>query len=79
MKKLFFIAFILRGLFVEAQTVKLVRNDAERKVDVLVGGQFFTSYIYPDEKILKKTSPFPYKNGKRNDYYTRLSSCASRK
>lgn len=64
MKKLLFIAFILRGLFVEAQTVKLVRNDAERKVDVLVGGQFFTSYIYPDEKILKKPVLFPIKTAK---------------
>jgi hypothetical protein len=64
MKKLLFIAFILRGLFVEAQTVKFVRNDAERKVDVLVGGQFFTSYIYPDEKILKKPVLFPIKTAK---------------
>jgi hypothetical protein len=64
MKKLLFIALILRGLFVEAQTVKLVRNDAERKVDVLVGGQFFTSYIYPDEKILKKPVLFPIKTAK---------------
>lgn len=64
MKKLLFIAFILRGLFVEAQTVKLVRNDAERKVDILVGGQFFTSYIYPDEKILKKPVLFPIKTAK---------------
>ena len=48
----------------DAQTVKLVRNDAERKVDVLVGGQFFTSYIYPDEKILKKPVLFPIKTSK---------------
>ncbi len=64
MKKLLFIALILRGLLCDAQTVKLVRNDAERKVDVLVGGQFFTSYIYPDEKILKKPVLFPIKTSK---------------
>ena len=64
MKKLLLIALILRGLMCDAQTVKLVRNDAERKVDVLVGGQFFTSYIYPDEKILKKPVLFPIKTSK---------------
>ncbi len=64
MKKLLLIALILRSLFCDAQTVKLVRNDAERKVDVLVGGQFFTSYIYPDEKILKKPVLFPIKTSK---------------
>ena len=64
MKKLLLIALILRGLMCDAQTVKLVRNDAERKVDVLVGGQFFTSYIYPDEKNLKKPVLFPIKTSK---------------
>ncbi len=64
MKKLLLLVFILRGFFCDAQTVKLVRNDAERKVDVLVGGQFFTSYIYPDEKILKKPVLFPIKTSK---------------
>ncbi len=56
MKKLLLIAFILRGPFCAAQKVEFVRKDAERKVDVLVGGQFFTSYIYPLESVLK--SPF---------------------
>ncbi len=72
MKKLLLIAFILclhpdfsgRGLFLNAQTVKLVRKDAERKVDVLIGGQLFTSYIYPDEKILKKPVLFPIKTAR---------------
>ena len=64
MKKLLLIALILRGLLCDAQTVKLIRNDAERKVDVMVGGQFFTSFIYPDEKILKKQVLFPIKTAK---------------
>ncbi|MBL7813896.1 MAG: PmoA family protein [Saprospiraceae bacterium] len=64
MKKLLLIALILRGLFCEAQTVKFVKNEAESKVDVLIGGQFFTSYIYPDEKILKKPVLFPIKTAK---------------
>ena len=34
------------------QTVNLQVNEAEKKVDVLIDGEFFTSYIYPD-KIMK--------------------------
>ena len=33
---------------VEKNKIQLVRNDAEKKVDVLVDGELFTSYIYPD-------------------------------
>lgn len=28
--------------------IKLVENKAEKKVDVMIGGELFTSYIYPD-------------------------------
>lgn len=28
--------------------LKLVRNDNEKRVDVLVDGKLFTAYIYPD-------------------------------
>lgn len=64
MKKLLLIALILRGLFCDAQTVQFVRKDADRKVDVLIDGQFFTAYIYPSETVLKKPVLFPIKTSK---------------
>ncbi|MEM1136840.1 MAG: PmoA family protein [Bacteroidota bacterium] len=36
----------------EENSVKLIRNDTERKVDVLVNGKLFTAYQYP-ESIMK--------------------------
>ena len=40
--------------------VKLVNNEAEQKVDVLIDGKIFTSYIYSDKiSVLKKTTLFP--------------------
>lgn len=42
------------------QTVQLVQNDAEKRVDVLVGGQLFTSYLYTDTlPVLKKPVLYP--------------------
>lgn len=64
MKKLLLTALILRGLFCDAQTVQFVRKDADRKVDVLIDGQFFTAYIYPSESVLKKPVLFPIKTSK---------------
>ena len=37
--------------------IKLTRNDAEKKVDVMIDGKFFTSYIYPES--IKKPVLFP--------------------
>ena len=40
--------------------VNLVRNDAEQKIDVLVDGKLFTSYLYTDKlSVLKKTVLYP--------------------
>ncbi|MEN9610888.1 MAG: hypothetical protein RLZZ628_1702 [Bacteroidota bacterium] len=64
MKKLFLFAFLLNSFFCAAQKVEFIRKDAERKVDVLIGGQFFTSYIYPSESVLKKPVLFPIKTSK---------------
>jgi hypothetical protein len=64
MKKLLLTALILRGLFCDAQTVQFVRKDADRKVDVMIDGQFFTAYIYPSESVLKKPVLFPIKTSK---------------
>ena len=51
-----FLLFIFSS---NAQNVQIVRKDAERKVDILIGGKLFTSYIYPDEAVLKKPVLFP--------------------
>ncbi|PZX54067.1 DUF6807 domain-containing protein [Algoriphagus chordae] len=37
--------------------IELVRNDAAKKVDVIIDGEFFTSYIYPDS--LEKPVLYP--------------------
>ena len=37
--------------------VRLVRNEKERRVDILIGGKPFTSYIWPEN--LKKAALFP--------------------
>lgn len=84
MKKIFFTALYLSfGVSVFAQPkVELENKPAEKKVDVLVGGELFTSYIYPDN--IKKpvlwpvisanghelTRQFPLKNkpGERADH-----------
>ncbi len=43
-----------------ARRVELVRNDAEKRVDVFVGGQPFTSYLYTDAlPVLKKPVLYP--------------------
>src|SRR5437868_5778584 len=41
--------------------VQVVPNEAERRVDVLVGGKPFTSYIYPTS--LKKPVLYPLRTG----------------
>lgn len=56
MKYLLSVMFIALSLSVNCQDVKLVQNDSQRKVDVMIGGKLFTSYCYP-ENIEK---PFLY-------------------
>ncbi len=48
---------------VEAQKkIQLIRNDAEKKVDVIIEGELFTSYIYPSS--IKKPVLYPLKTSK---------------
>ncbi|HUX56486.1 MAG TPA: PmoA family protein [Bacteroidales bacterium] len=47
MKYLFTVTLITFYLTGNCQNVKLVRNDSQQKVDVLIGGKLFTSYRYP--------------------------------
>jgi hypothetical protein len=42
--------------------IQLVKNDAEKKVDVLIDGSLFTSYIYPN--TIKKPVLYPLKTAK---------------
>lgn len=85
MKKLISVMFILTMLFsasVAQPKIELVPKPADKKIDVLIGGKLFTSYIYPDN--IKKpvlwpvitaggnevTRQFPLKNkaGERSDH-----------
>lgn len=59
---LFFI-FISFSSLLNAQNnnkFKIVNNDSEKKIDILIDGKLFTSYIYNDEiRVLKKPVLFP--------------------
>jgi len=39
--------------------VQINRNDKQKRVDVLIDGKPFTSYIYPGESVLKKAVLYP--------------------
>lgn len=56
MKYLISLTLIAFCLTVNSQNVKLVQDDANRKVDITIGGKAFTSYCYPAD--LEK--PFLY-------------------
>jgi len=53
---------------VSAPSIQIVPNDAEQKVDVLVDGQPFTSYLYSDQiSVLKKPIIYPILTAKGYD------------
>lgn len=59
------IAIMLSGSVASAQTVKLVNNEKEKKVDVLVDGKPFTSYLYTESlPVLRKPVLFPIRTAK---------------
>ena len=43
----------------EQNRITLIRNDEEQKVDILIDGELFTSYIYPE--TVKKPVLYPLK------------------
>ncbi len=49
----------------QVDTVTLVRNDAEKKVEVLVNGELFTAYIYPE--TIAKPVLYPIKSAEGHD------------
>jgi hypothetical protein len=60
MKKLFILlSFCSLTSVAQNLPVSFKKNDAEKKVDVLIGGKYFTSYFYPGESVLKKAVLFP--------------------
>jgi hypothetical protein len=60
MKKLFILLSICSlSSFAQNLPVSFKKNEAEKKIDVLVGGKYFTSYFYPGESVLKKAVLFP--------------------
>ncbi|CAM3290417.1 PmoA family protein [Aquirufa ecclesiirivi] len=66
MKKLFLIlsACIAFQVNAQNQSVSFKKNDAEKKIDVMVGGKYFTSYFFPGEAILKKAVLYPILSAK---------------
>jgi hypothetical protein len=62
MKKVLFIALMLISTynFCQSNKVQLIKNDAEKKVDILVDGKLFTSYLYTDKlPVLRKPVLYP--------------------
>jgi hypothetical protein len=47
-----------------AQKVDLVKNEKDKKVDVVIDGKPFTSYYYPGEDVLKKAVLYPVRTAK---------------
>lgn len=46
----------------QAQRVRLVNNESARSVEVVVDGCHFTSYMYPDTGLMKKSILFPVRS-----------------
>lgn len=49
---------------IDSKHIQLIQNDAEKKVDVLIDGELFTSYIYPEN--IAKPVLYPIKTAKGN-------------
>lgn len=65
MKKIIlFLTLLSFGATAQNQLVSFKKNDAEKKIDVLIGGKYFTSYFYPGESVLKKAVLFPILSAK---------------
>ena len=65
MKKIIlFITLLSFGAAAQNQSVSFKKNDAEKKIDVIIGGKYFTSYFYPGESVLKKAVLFPILSAK---------------
>jgi hypothetical protein len=67
MKKIFIIVILVTAAMISRTQpkVELISNPAEKKVDVLIGGELFTSYIYPDN--IKKPVLWPVITSEGNE------------
>ncbi|MHA8066154.1 PmoA family protein [Aquirufa sp. ROCK2-A2] len=71
MKKILSIMLLTSSVaFSQYQKVDLKKVDGEKKIEVMVGGKYFTSYYAPGEATLKKASLFPI-NSARGTTITR--------
>src|SRR6478735_8089753 len=60
MKKLILLLLLSPAIiFAQTKEVKLVRDDANKKVNVVIDGKPFTSYFYPGPDVLKKAVLYP--------------------
>ena len=58
--------FIFLAQMLSAQTlpVKLVNKKADKKIEVWIGNNLFTNYIFPNKNVLKKPALFPVMTSK---------------
>lgn len=59
MKKIALFCLMTSVAAAQTKPVKLVRDDANKKVEVLVDNKPFTAYFYPGESVLKKAVLYP--------------------
>lgn len=59
MKKIALFCLMTSVAAAQTKPVKLVRDDANKKVEVLVDNKPFTAYFYPGEGVLKKAVLYP--------------------
>ncbi len=61
---LFLSLFCSISVIGQKQKVSFVEKSNEHKIDVLIGGKYFTSYFFPGEAVLKKAVLFPIVSAK---------------
>jgi Methane oxygenase PmoA len=59
MKFLFTSFLVCMSVFSFAQKTKFIKKDTDKKIDVMIDNQLFTSYFYPNEDVLKKAVLYP--------------------
>lgn len=62
MKLILTFLLVAVSLNIFAQRIKLIDKPTEKRVDVVIDGKDFTSYIYPGEDLLKKAVLFPIRS-----------------
>jgi len=60
---LFLFLFVIHGGYAQMKAVKFVADEKNKKVDVMIDGKLFTSYIYPDDLDKPVLYPMYTSNG----------------